>query len=273
MFNIYLNDHFYIALDSDICNFAVDNTLYTCDISIKDLVEKLEFSATLVIDWFRNNYMKLNESRCNLLICGNKEDIMIAKIGDATAIKTHEAKLLGFNIDRDLRFKNHMESTYIKAGKKLNALVRLCKFLPFNKRRVLMKAFVMSQFATYPLLGMFVDRNLNSKINSLHLRALRIAYRDNKSSFEDLLVKDKSVSVHHRNIHFLAIEMFKVKHGISPTFMENIFKKRVFLVTALIVVSDTNLSFIILIIRKLFIMELKHYNTLVPKYGTFYQKM
>ena len=54
-----------------------------------------------------------------------------------------------------------MESTYIKAGKKLNALVRQCKFLPFNKRRVLMKAFVMSQFAMYPLLGMFVDRNLN----------------------------------------------------------------------------------------------------------------
>ena len=150
-------------------------------------------------------------------------EITIAKIGDATVIETHEVKLLGFNIDRDLRFKNHMESTYIKAGKNLNALVRLCKFLPFKKGRVLMKAFVMSQFATYPLLGMFVDRNLNSKINSLHLRALRIVYRDNKPSFEDLLVKDKSV--HHRNIHFLAIEMFKVKHGISPPFMENIFKK------------------------------------------------
>ena len=135
-------------------------------------------------------------------------------------LKTHEVKLLGFNIDRDLRFKNHMESTYIKAGKKLNALVRLCKFLPFNKRRVLMKAFVMSQFATYPLLGMFVDRNFNSKINSLHLRALRIVYCDNKSLFEDLLAKDKSVAVHHRNIHFLAIGMFKVKHGISPPFME-----------------------------------------------------
>ena len=53
---------------------------------------------------------------------------MIDKIGDATLIETHEVKLLGFNIDRDLRFKNHMESTYIKAGKKLNALVRLCKF-------------------------------------------------------------------------------------------------------------------------------------------------
>ena len=82
---------------------------------------------------------------------------------------------------------------------------------------------------------MFVDRNLNSKINSLHLRALRIVYRDNKSSFEDLLVKDKSVTVHHRNIHFLAIEMFKVKHGISPRSMENIFKKRVVLSNSVVI--------------------------------------
>ena len=38
---------------------------------------------------------------------------MIANISNATVIETHEVKLLGFNIDRDLRFKNHMESTYI----------------------------------------------------------------------------------------------------------------------------------------------------------------
>ena len=69
----------------------------------------------------------------------------------------------------------------------------------------------MSQFATSPLLGMFVDRNLNSKINALHFRALRIVYRDNISSFEDCL----------------AIEMFKVMLGIAPSFMEDIIKKRV----------------------------------------------
>ena len=57
-----------------------------------------------------------------------------------------------------------------------------------------MKAF---KFATTPLLGMFVDRKLNSKINALHFRALRIVYRDNMSSFEDLLFKDKSLKVHH----------------------------------------------------------------------------
>ena len=70
------------------------------------------------------------------------------------------------------------------------------------------------------------SRELTNKINNLHYRALRLVYRDENSSFEELLKKDGSVSIHHRNIHCLATEMFKVKNGLSPTFMEDIFPER-----------------------------------------------
>ena len=170
--------------------------------------------------------MKLNESKCHLLVCGNKEEVIIAKIGHASVIETHEVKLLGITIGRELKFKNHMQSIYNKAGRKLNALARLCKFLLLNKRRVLMKAFIMSQLASSPLIWMFCDRKINSKINALHYRALKIVYRDNVSSFDELLIKDKSLRVHHKNIHFLAIEMFKMKLGIASPFMAEIFRKR-----------------------------------------------
>ena len=226
LFNIYLNDLFYIPLNTNLCNFADDNTLYACDISLNDLVEKLESSALLVIDWFRNNYMKLNESKSHLLICGNKAEVIIAKVGKAPVIESYEVKLLGVVIDRDLKFKKHMNLVYKKAGKKLNALSRLCNLLPFDKRRNLMKAFVMSQFSFSPLVSMFYDRNLNSKIDALHYRALKIVYRDNKLSFKDILRKDNSITVHHKNIHFLAIEMYKVKQDIAPPFMADIFKLR-----------------------------------------------
>ena len=89
-----------------------------------------------------------------------------------------------------------------------------------------MKAFVMSQFSFSSLLSMFCDRFLTSKIDSLHFRFLKIAYNDNLSSFEELLSKDKSVRVHHRNIQLLALEMYKIKLGIAPLFMSDIFKIR-----------------------------------------------
>ena len=70
---------------------------------------------------------------------------------------------------------------------------------------------------------MFHSRSLNNKVNSLHKRALRITYGDRSSSFENLLKKDNSVSIHHRNIEALATEMFKVKNNIAPEIMKELF--------------------------------------------------
>ena len=70
---------------------------------------------------------------------------------------------------------------------------------------------------------MFHSRSLNNKINTLHERALRITYGDRSSLFENLLKKDNSVSIHHRNIQALPTEMFKVKNNIAPENYERTF--------------------------------------------------
>ena len=116
-----------------------------------------------------------------------------------------------------------METVCKKASQKLNALSRLCTFIPLYKRKLLMNAFFESQFSYSPLVWMFHSRQVNSKVNSLHYRALRMVYFDETSSFEELLIKDGSVKIHHRNLQVLAIEMFKVIKGMSPTFMNDIF--------------------------------------------------
>ena len=74
---------------------------------------------------------------------------------------------------------------------------------------MVMKAFIESQFNYRPLIWMFHSRTLNNKINRLHKRALRIVYSDYKSSFRELLGKDKSFLIHHKNIKSLAIELYK----------------------------------------------------------------
>jgi hypothetical protein len=67
---------------------------------------------------------------------------------------------------------------------------------------------------------MFCDCTANKKINKLHERALlRIAYDDYCSSFEELLDKDGAVTIYQRNLRALAVEMYKISNGLSPTFM------------------------------------------------------
>ena len=62
---------------------------------------------------------------------------------------------------------------------------------------------------------MFHGRQINNRINFLHERALRMIYDDKTSSFLSLLESDNSFSVHDCNIQRLAMETYKVAHGLA----------------------------------------------------------
>ena len=91
------------------------------------------------------------------------------------------------------------------------------------KREVLMKAFITFQFSYYPLIWMFHSRTLNNRINNIHERALGLTYKDNQSSFKELLEKDHSLTVHHKNVQALDTEIFQVKNDLAPNIMKDVF--------------------------------------------------
>ena len=95
-----------------------------------------------------------------------------------------------------------------------------------NQRVTLMKMFIESQFSYCPLLRMFHGRIVNKNINHLHERVLGIVYKDYISSFEDLINRNKSVAIPHRNIQSLVIDLFKVKQNFSNSMLFTIFQKR-----------------------------------------------
>ena len=80
-----------------------------------------------------------------------------------------------------------------------------------------------SQFKYCPLVWMFHSREVNQRINRLHERALRLVYNDYSSTFEDLLEKDGSCTIHHSNIHFLTIEMYKAVNNQTTNIFSDIF--------------------------------------------------
>ena len=158
--------------------------------------------------------MKLNTDKCHLLISGNKNEQMWAKLDRDIFWESNDVKLLGITLDNNLKFDKHVSNICSKANRKLSALTRVAKFLPFKKRRILFKAFIESQFKYCPLVWVFHGRQINDKINKLHEKAPRIVYNDTITSFEELLVKDRTFTIRHQNIHSLAIEMYKAVNSL-----------------------------------------------------------
>ena len=73
---------------------------------------------------------------------------------------------------------------------------------------------------------MFCGRQTNARINHIHERALRAVYNDEISPFEELLGRDKSETIHRRNIKILTAELFKIKKGHSNDIMTQLICKR-----------------------------------------------
>ena len=94
--------------------------------------------------------MKMNTGKSHLLVSGNVRSK--AKIDNNYIESEKEQVLLGIAIDSNLTFENHINNICKKATQKLNALARVAPYMNTQKRRIIMKSFVTSQFGYCPLI-------------------------------------------------------------------------------------------------------------------------
>ena len=195
LFNIYLSDLFMILNESLIANYADDNSPFACDKNISNVILQLEGDSNTLLEWVKNNGLKANPDKFHIILNGSHEDEFI--IVDEYVIQNSKCeKLLGIKIDYELSFDDHVTDLCKKASRKLHALSRISKFMNYKKRRLVMRSFISSQFGYCPLVWMFHSRRLNNRINSIHERSLRLVYDDKVFSFEELLIKDNSFTIH-----------------------------------------------------------------------------
>ena len=101
-----------------------------------------------------------------------------ANINEFEIESSKKEKLIGTSIDTALFFEYHMTSLCKKASQKFHVLARVAHYMDFEKRRSLMKAFVISQFNYCPTIWMFHNRALTNRINKILERALRLVYQN-----------------------------------------------------------------------------------------------
>ena len=128
--------------------------------------------------------MKTNNDKCHLITTSNSSSSVT--LGNKTINSASSVNLLGILIDQKITFSEHIIQLCKNGNQKLHALARVAKYLSKEKLKILMNTFIESQFRYCSLIWMFHSRTLNNKINRLHLRALRIVYKNHNGTFQDL---------------------------------------------------------------------------------------
>ena len=167
--------------------------------------------------------MKAKDDKCHLLL-SSPDDSTVIQIENTTIKCSTVKKLLRVHIDHKIKSDSHVETICKKAHRKRSTHSRITNYMELPKRPILMNAFFKARFNYCTIIWMFHSHCLNNKIKRLHARCLRMIYNDKIWNFEELLNKDNSVSIHHNNIHELAIEMYKVLNDMSPDIMNEVFK-------------------------------------------------
>ena len=68
-----MNNIFLFIKKSNICNFADENTLYSCDKNLLHIKENLTFEMKNILLLFRTNSLKANAGKFQLMILNQKK--------------------------------------------------------------------------------------------------------------------------------------------------------------------------------------------------------
>ena len=225
LFNIFLNDIFEFVEEASLCNFADDNTLFAHAKRLHQVLQTLELETVNLIEWFRVNSIAANPGKFQLMLLGNVGNIDSVRIDFNNLVLEPKScvKLLGIKIDYKLNFSEHVKTLCKSASNKVKALFRIRPYLDVISAKKLSEAFILSTFNYCPLIWMYGCKGNNTLINKVHTRTLRAVYFDFSSSFEILLEKDASVSIHVKNLRFLLCEIYRIVWRESPSFLWDMF--------------------------------------------------
>ena len=232
LFNIFINDLLLWISNSELLNFADDNTI-SAEIrnTIEELISTLEKESQAAIDWFVSNEIIVNPDKFQAIVVkrNNKmKDSYSLNMNQEVINSENNVKLLGVEIDNKLSFEKHISTLVKKASNQLNAISRIQKFMGFEEKEILLNSFVYSNLNYFPLVWPFCSAKSVKKIEKIQERALRILKNDFSGDYETILNKSGKSTMEVKRLITLALEVFKTLNNMNPEYMKEIFHETAF---------------------------------------------
>ena len=90
LFNIFINNIFFLLKETEICNYADDTTIHSSHQKLQKVTIRVENGTARVSTWFAGNFMKLNEEKYHLLVFGEKDTKVSIKASSSVIKESNE---------------------------------------------------------------------------------------------------------------------------------------------------------------------------------------
>ena len=178
LFNIFLNDLFYLPLNSSLVNYADDNHMCNQNDSLDILQTNLETDCKRAVGWFNINQTPANSTKFQSTLLSRSNIDNFKMYIDSQIISPDKTlKMLGVTLDDKLNFNEHVRNICKTASRQINALKRISKFLNEQCRMNVYKSFINANFNYCPLVWMFCGKTNLKKLEKLQERRLQLYIR------------------------------------------------------------------------------------------------
>ena len=208
--------------------YADDHQMYVKGREHETVRCRMKTRGQQALSWYSNNFLLANPDKFQSLninprkLDNNKNDITLST-NDLDIANTELIKLLGVHIDENLNFTEHISKLCIKASKKVGVLSRLRNLIPCKAKLLLYKSFILPYLTYCHLIWHFCKSSDKRKLERLQERALRVIYKSHTATYEELLRRADIPSLYNRRLQDITVLMYKVKHGLAPDCVSELF--------------------------------------------------
>ena len=147
LFTLYVNDLPQVV-QGQVKQYADDTAMYCTSDKSEDLSNSLNADLARVAEWVKENGLKLNEAKTQMLLLSKKRrakelDNVVVRLKGHEVTRSDRVKYLGVWVDEGLTWKDHVEAVRRECCEGLAKLRRLRDSLPAATKRKVYAACVL----------------------------------------------------------------------------------------------------------------------------------
>lgn len=226
LFIIYLNDFIKYSSCDFINLFADDTLIATVDKDLNTAVHKMNHELIKIAEYLNVNKLKLNVDKTKAMIITTNYKFNNINLNNVNLYYQQmnieivtKIKYLGFYLDNNLNFKEHLIYIKNKISKKLFFFSRVSRNLSLMTNITVYKSIIQPHFDYCSSILYLFDNNSKLQLQKLQNRAMRIILRCNKYTPINLMLETLQwMTVDTRLKYLTMVFMYKIVNNQLPSY-------------------------------------------------------